>query len=153
MMLMSSCYTPNKALKDLKKANNKYPDIASNFLRLKYPCIFSKDTIVINDTSYEFIEIQCPEDTKIDTVSILNNPKVDKSRPYKIFKVYSPIKTKIIKVEDSSKIFNLSEELLQCLVDKKELSSKLDKKKRYSNYFLFGLILSVILNALLIYKK
>lgn len=150
---MSSCYTPNKALKDLKKANKEYPDITSNFLRLKYPCIFNKDTIVLNDTLYEFLEIQCPNDSIIDTISIKDKPKIDKSKPYKILRVYSPIKTKIIKVEDSSKLFTLSEELLKCSVDKKESSDKLDKNKKLLKYFTIALILSIALNAILIYKR
>ena len=67
----------NKALKGLKKANYKHPEVVAEFTRQLFPCINVRvDTLIKVDTSYEFIEIACPDvQNDIDTTIITkHNP-------------------------------------------------------------------------------
>ena len=111
VLLLSSCLTSKKADKDLRKINYKYPHQVAEFTRTMYPCFDSYDTIVLHDTSYDFIEIQCPDGgmLKIDTVFTevyKKNKPVDITRPFKVIAV--PGITKICWNTDLKKVLRIA---------------------------------------------
>ena len=104
-VLISSCYSSNKANKDLNKAYENYPKAVATFARDKFPC---KETTIdsVVKTEYDFIEIKCPESSEqvIDTLYLT---KPTKPKSYIIYKdkfVAIPSTTKIITkyIKDSS---------------------------------------------------
>lgn len=150
MISIVGCYTQNKALKAVKKANYKHPEVVADFTRSAYPCIDIKlDTIVKYDTSYEFVEIACPDvQNGVDT----SNKTVVKYVT-KIVKI--PSKTIYItkKVEDSAKISILMAQISQMRADNEKLMDKYTKRKTWLYSFLKALIVSILLNLFFIYRK
>ena len=69
--LCLGCYTPNKADKAIKKASEKYPGKLANACQKSFPCITVKaDTIYKENTEYDFIEIECPENGEVKYIKI-----------------------------------------------------------------------------------
>lgn len=153
MISLVSCYTQNKALKSLKKANYKHPEVVADFTRQNYPCIDgSIDTIIRYDTSYEFIEVNCNDAG--DLPNIDTNGVVTKFR-YITKKVMIPSKTIYItkKVEDSAKISVLTAQIGELKAENDKLSQSATKRKIWLYSFLKALIVSVLLNIFFIYSK
>jgi len=61
IVLLSSCYTAQKATQQVNKADAKYPEIVAKLARDKYPCtdLLKPDTATIYRDSLVFID--CPE--------------------------------------------------------------------------------------------
>ena len=70
LLLLSSCYGPKKADKQLSKALHRYPDKVATIARDSFPCIPVTDTVTVSDTLSEFIEVIIPCDTLILTDSV-----------------------------------------------------------------------------------
>lgn len=153
MISLASCYTQNKALKAVKKANFKHPEVVAEFTRQNYPCIDGRiDTLVKYDTSYEFIEIDCGDaGPQVDTPIIMIQTKFR----YITKKVAIPSKTVYItkKVEDSAKISILTAQIANLKADNDKLSQTAAKRKIWLYSFLKALIVSILLNIFFIYRK
>lgn len=154
LMLFASCYTPNKAIKDARKALDKHPAHVLPIFRNAFPCIVTaSDTIYqVHDT---IIEIPCPTDviheTKVDTIKgIIVQTKIVKV-PVRV-QLPGRIITKYI--EDSSKLKELGlqiNEYKQALLEKDKRIEKLENKIARRNkiiwLFLILLIFSILLNV------
>lgn len=153
-IMMSSCYTSNKANKDINKAYENYPETVASFAHDKFPCKESSiDSIV--KTEYQYIEIKCPDQTEhsqvIDTL-YLTKPSMPKTYiMYKDKFVAIPSTTKIITkvVRDSS-----CEILLKKSVEGQQiLVRKNEKKADWIKWLLILLAASFIGNILFAFNK
>ena len=85
-IMMSSCYSSNKADKQINKAYENYPETVAAFARDKFPCKETGVDTVIS-TEYDFIEIKCPDSSEqsqvIDTIYLT---KPTKPKTYIIYK-------------------------------------------------------------------
>lgn len=152
-VLISSCYTPNKANKELKKAYENYPEQVAEFTRNKFPCNFVTDTVM--NTEYDFIEIKCPDSLQqsqvIDTIYLT---KPTKPKTYIIYKnkfVAIPSTTKIVTkyIKDSTCEILLNKSVM----DAKYSKEKCDRRGDYINWLLIAFCLSFIANILFITTK
>lgn len=153
MVVISSCYTPNKANKELKKAYDNYPEQVADFTRNKFPCNFVTDTVM--NTEYDFIEIKCADSLQqsqvIDTIFLT---KPTKPKTYIIYKdkfIAIPSTTKVITkvVRDSTCEILLNKSVM----DVKYSKEKCDRRGDYINWLLIAFCLSFIANILFITTK
>ena len=168
LTLLTSCskYTLPMAEKEVNKAYLTYPPMVAGKTRDWFPCIVNKtDTIITYVDS--LIYIDCPsvvngnanEYISSDTVYI--NKIVTHNKVVKV-PVYLPIKTITIiqKIEDSAKIFELTDALLTSTNetanandDIKELEAKVAKKNKFLLYLLIALLASLGINYLQFKRK
>lgn len=154
MALISSCYTPNKADRDLNKANEVYPEKVAAFAREKFPCKETGiDTVV--RTEYDFIEIKCPDlpeqTTTIDTIYLTKPARPKTYILYKDKFVGLPTTTKIVTkiIRDSS-----CEILLRkCELSQQKYVGKNEKQAEWIKWLLIALGISVIGNILFAFSK
>jgi len=151
-VLISSCYTPNKVNKELRKAYDNYPEQVAQFTRDKFPCKETGIDSVVN-TEYDFIEIKCPESSQqaIDTLYLT---KQTKPKTYIIYKdkfVAIPSTTKIITkyIKDSSCEILLNKSVMDAKLSKE----KCERKSDYINWLLVAFCLSFIVNILFMTTK
>jgi hypothetical protein len=154
LMLFASCYTPNKAIKDARKALDKHPAHVLPIFRNAFPCIVTDaDTIYqVHDT---IIEIPCPtevvHETKVDTIKgIIVQTKIVKV-PVRV-QLPGRIITKYI--EDSSKLKELGLQIYRyeqdiLAKDKRieKLENKIERRNKIIWWFLILLIFSILLNV------
>ena len=148
------CYTPNKSQKALNKAYNHFPSELATFTRDKFPCIVTDaDTVYQYDTSYDFIEVLCPDqqDQGNDTTYLTKNVKsVLQKTKYKTIGL--PEKTKTItivqKVEDSAKILIMATDNKNCADKVQKLTDKITSKNKWIISFLILFLISLIFNLL-----
>lgn len=141
------CYTPQKANKALNKAYNKQPREVAAFTRDKFPCIESSiDTIYQFDTSYDFIEIECPDQPiqVKDTIYLTKNGKTKIVQTSKEKTIALPQKTVTIikKIEDSAKIAVLAIDNKDCAHNVQKLSQKLTNR----NYWILSLLILLLIS-------
>jgi hypothetical protein len=168
LTLLTSCnkYTLPKAEKQVNKAYLTYPPMVATKTRDWFPCIVNKkDTIITYVDS--LIYIDCPsivngnatEYISSDTVYI--KQIVTQNKVVKV-PVYLPIKTITViqKVEDSAKIFQLNDALLNSTNETakanegiEKLETKIAKKNKYLLYLLIALLASVGVNYLQFKRK
>lgn len=153
-LILSSCYTEKKATKQLNKANDIHPAVVADFTRKHYPCIVKGDTIFRTDTSYEFIEITCPESVKNSDTVIINNIKYVYKKGRTAY-LPSPIVTKYVKimVKDSAEVSLLEYRLNKCQEDKDNYFDKSESKGDWIKWLLIALGISALLNIILVIKK
>lgn len=152
LMLFASCYTPNKAIKDARKALDKHPAHVLPIFRNAFPCIVTDaDTIYqVHDT---IIEIPCPtevvHESKIDTIKgIIVQTKIVKV-PVRV-QLPGRVITKYI--EDSSKLKELGlqiNEHKQMLIEKDKRIEKLENKVERRNKIIWWLLILLIFSILL----
>lgn len=152
--MMSSCYTANKAEKDINKAYENYPETVAAFARDKFPCKETGiDTIV--KTEYDFIEVRCPDQPEpTQVIDTLYLTKPSRPKTYILYKdkfVGIPTTTKVITkiVRDSSCeiLLKKSGGQLQKYVDKSE------KQSDWIKWLLIALGISFIGNILFAIKR
>lgn len=147
-MLFASCYTPNKAIKDARKALDKHPAHVLPIFRNAFPCIVTaSDTIYqVHDT---IIEIPCPTETKVDAIKgVIVQTKYIKV-PVRV-QLPGRIITKYI--EDSSKLKELGLQLnqyKQVLLDKDKRIEKLENKIERRNKLIWWLIAAFLISLAL----
>lgn len=147
-MLFASCYTPNKAIKDARKALDKHPAYVLPIFRNQFPCIVTaSDTIYqVHDT---IIEIPCPTETKVDTIKgVIVQTKIVKV-PIRV-QLPGRIITKYI--EDSSNLKELALQLnqyKQVLLDKDKRIDKLENKIERRNKLIWWLIAAFLISLAL----
>jgi hypothetical protein len=152
--MMSSCYTSNKANKDINKAYENYPEAVAAFARNKFPCKETGTDSIIK-TEYDFIELKCPDQKEqsqvIDTI-YLTKP----SRP----KTYIMYKDKFVAIPSTTKIINKvirdssCEILLKKSVEGQQiLVHKNEKQSDWIKWLLILLAVSFIGNILFAFNK
>jgi hypothetical protein len=102
----SGCYSSKKASKQMDKAISKYPVLAAEKTRDRFPCTDGKiDTVVT--TNYELLEVECPGDTTLILDTVTNEVIRTIIKPGKTVYKESPVKTitRTVKVEDSAKVY------------------------------------------------
>jgi hypothetical protein len=153
-ILFAGCtpkYTPEKALEQVNKANDKYPSPVAGWLRMKYPCITkAADTVITSKDSVVYVD--CPdlptiirEPGNTDTV-IQTQTKIVR------VPVTLPVRTQTItlKIEDSAKIKVMAEEIGQNKIALSKLQQKYDDMKDSRDWWrkvaliLAGLILAYV---------
>ena len=150
LLTISGCYTDKQAYQDMIRANDKYPQKVAEFARSYYPCMDVKDTTIVHDTSYDFIEVQCPEQqsSKIDTIwaNKLVVKKVDSDVITKYVSV--PTITKIINsyIRDSAEVNLLEYRLKSCTEDNVSLYEKNDSKSSWIKWLIILLAVSLLGN-------
>jgi len=152
LMLFASCYTPNKAIKDARKALDKHPAHVLPIFRNAFPCIVTaSDTIYqVHDT---IIEIPCPteviHESKIDTIKgVIVKTKIVKV-PVRV-QLPGRIITKYI--EDSSKLKELGLQLYryeQDILEKDKRIEKLENKVERRNKLIWWLIIAFLISLAL----
>ena len=145
------CYTPQRANKALNKAYNKQPREVAAFTRDKFPCIeTSVDTIYQFDTSYDFIEVECPDQpVKVkDTIYLTKNGKTKIVQTTKERTIALPQKTVTIikKIEDSAKVAVLTIDNKNCADKVQKLYNKITKRNYLSFILIILLLLSLFFN-------
>ena len=148
LMLFASCYTPNKAIKDARKALDKHPGWVLPIFRNQFPCIV-KDADTIYQVHDTIIEIPCPNEVKIDTIKgVIVQTKIVKV-PVRV-QLPGRIITKYI--EDSSKLKELGlqiNEYKQALIDKDKRIEKLENKIERRNKLIWWLIAAFLISLAL----
>jgi len=155
ILALAGCYTAEKAERKMAKAYRKQPKAVADFTRGKFPCIIGKDTILRVDTTYDFIEILCP-DNPIDGDTIY----VDVAGPVQYLAgpiKYMPGKTQYVKtptitktvtkyVKDSAEIYLLSQNIKDCQAEQIKAENQA-KNRLYWVWWLFvALTVSLIFN-------
>lgn len=165
-LMLSSCYTDNKATAQVQKAIQRKPAIAAKLTRDAFPCTTTKadtatsykDSTVwfsfdgdqpINDnpvTASELVSIH-------DTIHMIKKVAV----PGKVIRVpvtvRVPTNTITLKVEDSAKI-----KLLTIQANDKDflinsLKGRVDRLQRWRMWLSLGLLISVVGNFILLKRK
>ena len=148
------CYTPKRANKALNKAYNKQPREVAAFTRDKFPCIeTSIDTIYQFDTSYDFIEIECPDQPVQvkDTIYLTKNGKTKIVQTSKDRTIALPQKTVTIikKIEDSAKVAVLTIDNKDCAEKVQKLSNKITKR----NYWILSLLVLLLISSFINFSQ
>ena len=145
VILISSCHTAKNALNKVKKADLYHPEVVAKYTRDKYPCK-AIDSIVKTDTSYDFIEIQCPDiNSKVtDTLYLTKYVKtiIDKSKPYKVIETKTITKEVVRNVIDSACYLQL-EGLTN---ENKNLDMTINDKNDWIKWLLIILCISILIN-------
>jgi len=148
LMLFASCYTPNKAIKDARKALDRHPAHVLPIFRNQFPCIVTgADTIYQKHDT--IIEIPCPTEVKVDTIKgVIVQTKVIKVP----VRVQVPEKIITIYLEDSSKLKELGlqiNEYKQALIDKDKRIDKFENKVERRNKLIWWLIIAFFISLAL----
>lgn len=151
-----SKYTEQVAENQSKKALVYHPKVIAKIARDAFPCIDKKvDTVITQKDS--LIYIDCPDvsnGTATDYAGVDTIYKtVTKVTPGKTVKVpvYLPVKTITIekKIEDSAKINQLNEALMQSVNETAKANDTIEKLEakvtKKNKYLLWGLIIILIL--------
>lgn len=161
LMGVTSCnkYTPQIAEEQVTKAYVKYTPMVAKKTRGWFPCIDKKvDTVITQKDS--LIYIDCPDvsnGTATDYAGVDTIYKtVTKVTPGKTVKVpvYLPVKTITIekKIEDSAKIKQLNDALMQSVNETAKANDTIEKLEakvtKKNKYLLWGLIIIIALAAL-----
>lgn len=140
-VVIAGCYTQKTALKQLQKAQLKYPEVVSKFAGEQYPAVItSADTITRIDTGYIMIPVY-----NTDTIHLTN---IDKPKIVKIDKIKVITKSVTItqKIVDSAKVSDLLYQLSQCKADKERAK---DKSSNLIFWLLICLAFSLFINLLI----
>lgn len=150
MIAISGCYTDKVAYHDMIKANEKYPQKVAEFTRTYYPCFDERDTVILHDTSYDFIEVVCPPDmlTKLDTIFVDKFKYRTKTVNQPSRFVAVPSITKIVNsyIRDSAEINLLEYRLKKSTEDNVELWRKSDSKSTWIMWLIILLAVSLLGN-------
>ena len=155
MISMIGCYTENKALKDLNKAYDMHPNVVAKYSAEHFPCIGSE--VVKYDTSYDFVEIQCPdvnENSQVNDTIYLTKyiPRINSSKHSKVVAIPTKTIIKTIKVVNNAEL-NVSEfRLEQCESEKNDYIDKVVQRGNWIKWLLILLALSLVGNIILIRK-
>lgn len=107
VVILASCYTSDKATKQVNKADSKFPEVVAKLARDKYPCteLLKNDTaIIFKDTT---IWIDCPDTIKGNDFEVIRFDTINKVITKTIrVPVTLPVRTEIVTrwYEDSAKL-------------------------------------------------
>lgn len=154
MLMISGCYSSNKANKDISKAYENYPENVAAFARDKFPC---KESGIdsVTKIEYDFIEVKCPDQPEqsqvIDTIYLTKQSKPKTYILYKDKFVAIPTTTKIVTkiVRDSSCELLLS----KSVADVQKYVHKNEKQSDWIKWLLIMLAVSIFGNILFTFNK
>jgi hypothetical protein len=159
---LAGCYTAEKAERKMIKAYRKQPKTVAEFTRAKFPCIIGKDTILRVDTTYEFVEILCP-DNPIDGDTILIDvpgpvqylPGPIKYMPGKLQYVKTPTITKTVTkyVKDSAEIYILTQTAKECQAEQIKAQNKATNRMYWIWWLFMALTVSLLFNFVKFTRK
>jgi hypothetical protein len=168
LSLLTSCskYTLPKAEYQVNKAYLTYPPMVATKTRDWFPCIVNKNDTIITYVD-SLIYIDCPSVVNGNATEYISSDTVYINKivtQNKVVKVphYIPIKTITVvqKVEDSAKIFQLNDALLNSTNETakandsiEKLEAKIAKKNKYLLYLLIALLASLGVNYLQFKRK
>ncbi len=76
IILLSGCYTQQKAVRSVHRAIINYPDTTQRILRNWRPCITTAaDTVTRVDSIVDIISVQCPDEVRTITDTITGETK------------------------------------------------------------------------------
>lgn len=138
ILILTGCYTPQKAQQQVDKANNKFPEIVAKLARDKYPCtdLLKPDTAVIwKDT---VVYVDCPDTSKAQEYGPVRVDTVNSVRtvvlPGKTIKVPVSIPVKTLYIdrwfEDSAKLKLASIERDKLLKENESLKNTIRAKQK-----------------------
>jgi len=151
-LLLTGCYKPMDALRDIYKAEMRYPKVVSDYVGEHFPCNPRTDSLIKIDTLYKDIEVICPpSDTLYDTINQIATKII--TRPVKKY-ISIPSKTITITkyVQDSAKIRSLSLANSQTQLELKKCSEQKEKKSNWILWLVIALFCSLLLNVIQIKK-
>lgn len=160
LLLLQSCYTANKAIKQVDKANTHYPEVVAKIARDKYPCtdLLKPDTAVIWRDSVVIVD--CP-DNRNDYFETVRTIRDTVNRIIKV-PVTVPVRIQTITkyFEDSAKLKLAALELSKFVKSNNDLTNKLTEvnataaHRAKENWF-WRIIASIIIcwQAFKIYKR
>ena len=127
LVAFAGCYSANKATKQVSKALQRHPQVVAQIAREAFPCIVLKADTIIND---RLISVACPASI-VDSVIILGR---DTIRTTAIRYVKVPVNLPQItiykSIEDSAKVFILSNILNEANTQNEEQKLQLKKNKK-----------------------
>lgn len=145
VLLLSACYGPKKAAKQVGKALLTHPEIVATIARDAFPCFTVKVDTIIND---KLVTIDCPA-TVHDSVVIRGRDTV-RTTATKFVKVpYSLPQITIFKsIEDSAKIKLLAGQLDAAKTREILLTDKVARRGKYIAALLVAFVISVLINII-----
>jgi hypothetical protein len=150
--LLVGCYKPIDALRDINKAEMRYPKVVSDYVGEHFPCKPKTDSTIKIDTIYKDIEVLCPpSDTLYDTINHIATKII--TRPVSKY-ITVPSKTITITkyVEDSAKIRSLSLTISQMQEELKKCAEQKEKKSSWILWLVIALSCSLLLNIVQLKK-
>jgi hypothetical protein len=157
-LVLQGCYTQQKALKDLNKANDLQPKVVADYVREHFPCTI-KDTITKVDTAYQYITILCPgkdpleinEEPSVDTVYV-DKYTIKTNTIKKVVAIPSKTITITKYYEDSAKLKSLYVSISQAKEELKNCQQKKESKSEWIKWLIICLCISAILNIIQLRK-
>jgi len=157
-LLLQGCYSEQKALKDLNKANDKQPKVVADFVGEKFPCN-TIDSLIKIDTAYNYVSIPCPgidpltiyPSNEVDTI-YLNKVSYKTNVVKKVIAVPSKTITIVKYIEDSAKIKSLSITISQTQSQLNKYQQGKEKDSLWIKWLIICLCLSVLLNIIQLRK-
>jgi hypothetical protein len=140
------------ALRDINKADMRYPKVVSDYVGEHFPCKPKTDSTIKIDTIYKDVEVLCPpSDTLYDTINHIATKII--TRPVNKY-IAIPSKTITITkyVEDSAKIKSLSLANFETQKELKKCSEQKEKKSNWILWLVIALFCSLLLNVIQIKK-
>jgi Ca2+/H+ antiporter len=150
----SGCYSSKKASKQMDKAISKYPVLAAEKTRDRFPCTDGKiDTVVT--TNYELLEVECPGDTTLILDTVTNEVIRTIIKPGKTVYKESPVKTitRTVKVEDSAKVYLAQADRDHAIKERDEYKRSAKKWKEAALVVGLFLLLAILFIIVLIKRK
>jgi hypothetical protein len=152
ILCMQSCYTPKKAERKLAKALDKQPATVAVFTRKAFPCI-TKGSDTVYNTNYDttiVVEVQCPDSTKateyftVHDTAFFNNVIIRKVP----VTVTLPARTITKYIEDSAKIFTMTNIANRLQSEKDDLQKRLNRSDKTKMWLWWVVIIAALLVAL-----
>jgi PBP1b-binding outer membrane lipoprotein LpoB len=154
LVLLGSCYTSNKANKQLNKANDKYPTEVAKFTRQHFPCI-TTDSIQSTDTLYKYLSVICPPDTSQTDTIYLDKIRAVVTPITRTRVIAIPSKTITItkSVEDSAQVKIITADRDRISQALETYRTRMEKKSEWIKWLLIALIVSLLGNFILLYIR
>lgn len=147
LIIFCSCYSQKKAGKQIDKALSNFPTVVAERCAKNFPCSSKTDTLI----SYDLIKVPCPPDTITEIIINEKEGKTDTViliREGEVKTVELPAKVVTVTIKDSAQIIAIRAGA------EKEIAAankRADKNKTWKQFFLGGMVISILLLALAIY--
>lgn len=160
IMCFSSCYNSKKATEQVNKANDKFPEVVAKVARDKYPCteVLKPDTTVVYSDSLVFVEVECPDTIKTETVVKVDTVNNVITKTIRV-PVNMPVQTKYITqyFEDSAKLFLLTQSINKANAANEKLQASNDtlqkKVSRKSKENWIWRVIALVFIGLFVWRK
>ena len=147
IILLSSCYTQQKAVRNVHRAIINYPDTTQRILRNWRPCITTAaDTVTRVDSIVDIISVQCPDEVRTITDTITGETKTVR---YPVF-----VKAEALRINHRTTVTIRIKDMADVKAAEEERDKAIEAGKRAKlwNKVLAGLS-GLLLLILLIFKR